>query len=1072
MYLPRGLIAQLYQNLVKRNHAAAPPVLLLVALEPDALCACRILTALLRRDYIPHKIQPIAGYGDLSRAAEDLIRPMRTTHGGSGGVVVCLGVGGMVDLEEIFGMEVDENGSGGTGDVEVWLMDARRPWNLSNVFGTPMGRDSVTEDWLRKRAGVEKGRLQQHYNSSKGGIIVFDDGDIEEELESEREAYCALEEMPEVGEGAESEDEIEDDARLDEPPSGQAPRKRKSWSGDEDSDVNMSDDERPSQRRRSNSGGSIPSTPERRPSRRGLMILGGSSDFSRSDSRSRSTSPAVAAPKEQSIKGLRRQLVVMREKHDKTLQKYYDQGASYSEPVSSLVYSLASELGREDNDLLWNAIVGVSSLELYGRTGSGVGLNPLSAAGGSAGWNGDRGERIRSVLRDEVRRLNPVDIKDLAREATMGDSTGVIPTSARSATDKSIRLSPEPRFLLLRHWSLYESMQHSPYLSARLHIWNDSGRRRLDKLLAKMGVSLAQCKQYYTHMDMDLKRGLRERLLKFAPMYGLDGLVPPAPRGGDSKDGWGFVRCWGWKACLSAIDAGVILGAILEVGDAKSLSTSSLDSSNFVGTQDHSEQALDSATEAQDRITARFYTAYDALADINTLTAHISTAQHLHKAILRTGTALIEKRQIRHLKAFRMAVVKEGPDVQLFTHPGALTKLALWIAEAIVELNGTKGRNRGSELVMAGLDERQGRYVVVGLGGGGATESAKERIAKREKKNREREQKKAAKATEQERKRQARKARLEAAGLEEDEVEDESEEESEEDEESEDEEEIGKSGRNRFGNAFQEVVRETGARVRMDSFEACVIEIKKEDLSGFLERLSMKAVPESLSPGQGWQYWEDAVLARQHRSSYRGRTLFSYEAPDDSVNKHPQKQWLNFDLPLIMNNLKSDPAVNRPDTSVVPDVPVANLRTMRLHKTLAFREGHGWPEQSVRALDISLNAGTRFEDLPQSLRDLARLLFVKYGPIYVGNQNHFMVCRKCLEAYQCLPDNLKEMIDEIYFPDNLFHFDNQSRVHPLLSNRKESRNMRRIVVDLKDLDNAVPSLRTLAKGLRLFKQLR
>ena len=534
----------------------------------------------------------------------------------------------------------------------------------------------------------------------------------------------------------------------------------------------------------------------------------------------------------------------MRNKHDKVLQNYYQLGASYSEPVSSLVYSLASELGREDNDLLWNAIVGVSSLELYGRTGSGVGLNPLSAAGGSAGWNGDRGERIRAVLRDEVRRLNPIDIKDLAREQSMGDTTGVIPTSARSATDKSIRLSPEPRFLLLRHWSLYESMQHSPYLSAKLHIWNDSGRRRLDKLLAKMGVSLSQCKQNYTHMDMDLKRGLRERLLKFAPVYGLDGLVPPAPRGGDSKDGWGFVRCWGWKACLSAIDAGVILGAILEVGDAKSLSTSSLDPSNFVNSsREHSEQATDPTSELQDHLTARFYTAYDALSSVDILTSHIPTAQYLHKAILRTGTTLIEKRQIRHLKAFRIAVVKEGPDVQLFTHPGALTKLALWIAEAIVELNGTKGRNRGSELVMAGLDERMGRYVVVGLGGGGATESAKERIAKRAKKNKEREQKNAAKAADKEKKRQVRLARLEAAGLDEDEVEETEDEESEEEEESDEEEEQSRgSGRNRFGNAFQEVVRETGARVRMDSFEACVIEIRKEDLSGFLERLSMKAV--------------------------------------------------------------------------------------------------------------------------------------------------------------------------------------------------------------------------------------
>ena len=715
MYLPRGLIGHLYQNLVKRNHAYASPVLLLVALEPDALCACRILTALLKRDYIQHKIQPVSGYGDLARATEDLIRPMRTTEGGSGGVVVCLGVGGMVDMEDLLGFEVQEDGGGGPGGVEVWLMDARRPWNLANVFGSSVGPDSVTGEIVRKYPGVDKGRLTQGYQSGRGGIIVFDDGDIEEELESQREAYCALEEMPDVGE----EEDLDDDSDAEDenvPPSGQLPKKRKSWGDDGDSDEEMSDDERPSRRRRSNSQGeSIPSSPETRPARRGLLVtgngLGGSSDFSRSDSRSRSSSPAVAAPKEISVKSLRKQLMAMRNKHTAVLDKYYQLGASYSEPVSSLVYSLASELGREDNDLLWNAIVGVSSLELYGRTGSGMGINPLSSAGGSAGWNGDRGERIRSVLRDEVRRLNPVDLKDVGREASMGDASGVIPTSARSATDKSIRLSPEPRFLLLRHWSLYESMLHSPYLSARLHIWSDHGRRRLDKLLAKMGVSLTQCKQNYTHMDMELKRGLRERLLKFAPVYGLDGLVPPPPRSGEVKDGWGFVRCWGWKACLSAIDAGVILGAMLEVGDAKSLNMSSFEPSNFAPSdQDRSEIAGNTNTDMtahdpQDHITARFWTAYDALTNIDLLVEHISTAQHLHRAILRTGTTLIEKKQIRHLRAFRMAVVKEGPDVRLFTHPGALTKLALWIAEAIVELNGVKSKNKGSELVMAGLDE-------------------------------------------------------------------------------------------------------------------------------------------------------------------------------------------------------------------------------------------------------------------------------------------------------------------------------------------------------------------------------
>jgi cell division control protein 45 len=583
--------------------------------------------------------------------------------------------------------------------------------------------------------------------------------------------------------------------------------------------------------------------------------LGGSSDFSRSDSRSRSASPSIAAPKEKSLKILRKQLMKKRDKYDSVLARYYESGTSYSDPVSSLVYNLASELGREDNDLLWNAIVGVSSLELYGRTNSGVGLNPLTAQGGSAGWNGNRGEQIRSVLRDEVRRLNPVtDAQTVSRDATLGEVWGVIPTSARSATDKSIRLSPEPRFLLLRHWSLYESMLHSPYLSAKLHIWSDAGQKRLAKLLAKMGVSITECKQRYTHMDMELKRGLRERLLKFAPQYGLDGLVPPKSSTGDPKDGWGFVRCWGWKACLSAIDAGVILGAILEVGDAKNLNQSALDSSNFVGTNEHTEMPSSTQEQqdlAQEHITSRFWTAYDALGSIDILVSHISTAQHLHRAILRTGTALIEKKQIRSLRAFRMAVVKEGPDVQLFTHPGALTKLALWIAEAIVELNGTKGKtNKGSELVMAGLDDARGLYVVVGLGGGGATESAKSRLQKREARTKAREARLAAKQEAKEQRRAERRSQNLAAGLEEDEVADESEDEasssdsssSSDDEDDENEADESKSGKNRFGTAFQEVVKKTGARVRMDSFEACVIEIRKQDLSGFLEDLSRRTV--------------------------------------------------------------------------------------------------------------------------------------------------------------------------------------------------------------------------------------
>ncbi|KAI9833765.1 MAG: hypothetical protein M1819_003498 [Sarea resinae] len=867
MFLPRSLISHLYLHLLRSHHPLSPPVLILVALEPDALCACRILTALLKRDYIPHKIQPVSGYGDLSRAGEELVRPMRTSEGGSGGVVVCLGVGGLVDLGDMLSLQVGRDED--MGGVEVWVLDARRPWNLGNVFGGHNTLPSALENdgAALREPGVDRGQIMPSYKPGRGGIIVFDDGDIEEELRTEREAYCALELMPEAGDDDEDDDESDGSDTDNEDDQTNGKKKRKSWS-DREEEESDPDDDRPRQRRRSNSSNSIPSSPSR-PPQHGLTSssagVANASNPSRSPSPSNHDSEQAPAVKQPSARTLRRRLHRIRLKHESVLQAYYSLGASYSEPVSSLAYSLASELGRDDNDLLWMAIVGVGSMELYGRSTTGVGISNLDDTGGSAGWGGERGERIRQILRDEVRRLNPPELSDIGRDINRGEAQGVIPTTARSPTDTSIRLSPEPRFLLVRHWSLYDSMLHSPYLSAKLHIWSDAGRKRLHKLLAKMGVSLSQCKQSYTHMDMELKRNLRQSLLKYAPVYGLDGLVPPAVSVHRGKEGWGFVRSWGWKACLSSTDVGVIAGAILEVGKA---GFTGLESAGWdQGSSQRRELVDEEGTAESEEWVGRFWEAYDALENIDALKSALPTAMHLHRAILRTGTSLIEKRQIRHLRAFRMAVVKEGPDVQLFTHPAALTKLALWLGEAIAEqerdrkgkLGGPRGR--GTPLVVAGLNEARGVYVVVGTGGGGGVVDVVGRRRSREKKA-EKAEARSAKREEREKKRVEReKKRREKARDHdgEDEAEDheaeteteasssdssDSDSDSEDSDDDADADPIRKRGigLNRFGNAFQEVVDDANARVRIDSFEHCVVEVKKEDLAGFLEGLSLKSV--------------------------------------------------------------------------------------------------------------------------------------------------------------------------------------------------------------------------------------
>ena len=852
MYLPRELISHLYTSLLQNHHPLSPPVLILAALSPDALCATRILTSLLKRDYIPHKIQPVAGYADLDKIGNDLISPLKTSRGGSGGVVVCLGVGAMTDVEERWELGVGSTDDSPCNGVEVWVMDARRPWNLDNVFWEPRPQLEEAEEPTQRRhiPGVEKGCIQRSYKAGQGGVIVFDDGDITEELIAERDAYCQLGEMPPIENW---EFDVRYDSQDDSNTSSDS-RKRKSWSDEDEEQGSDEDGERPRQRRRSNSGSSIAS-PRR-------------SDRASSEDSIVSSSQREAKEAQESPEKLRRRLIELQRPLKRVLEEYGGLGTSYSEPISSMMYSLASDLGREDNDMLWLTLVGVSSLELSGHTSTGLGTtnhqtstHPIHQLHQS--WKINRSARTFAILRDEVRRFNP---------STYDHSPSLSPARSvvASPTDTSIRLSPDPRFYLLRHWSLYDSMLHSPYIASRLGIWKDTGTKKLHKLLAKMGFSLSQCRQSYTHMDIALKKSLREQLLKYAPVYGLDDLVPDGRAPSNSNyDGWGFIRSWGWKAQLSALDVGVVVGAILEMGLHDPLVSSISSSSSTSASSQRTTTTTDNIQDRSETFLPRFFAAYDALAPTHPthLLSSIPLAQSLIRAIHRTGSAILAKHQVRHLRAFRMGVVKDGPDLPLFaTSPGALSRLALWIGEAIAvsERERKDDRDRGgaacTPLVLAALDEQRAAYLIVGLGGGMGSGSKAEveagnerreaRKARQEGKKMRKEERAKAKAAEK----AVRELDGESSDDEDEEEEEEEDSEVDSSDESEDEEANETRlkdqhkrgyGRNRFGLAFEEVKNELGPdriRVKQDTFDHCVVEVAKEDLGGFLESLSSKTV--------------------------------------------------------------------------------------------------------------------------------------------------------------------------------------------------------------------------------------
>ena len=92
----------------------------------------------------------------------------------------------------------------------------------------------------------------------------------------------------------------------------------------------------------------------------------------------------------------------------------------------------------------------------------------------------------------------------------------------------------------------------------------------------------------------------------------------------------------------------------------------------------------------------------------------------VHKAIIRQGTSIIDKQDIKTMRSHRVVVLTQGPDLHLFQHPGMLTRLALWLIDALrdrLPATAVASRSKKKELpfILACLNEAKGTYIVAGI---------------------------------------------------------------------------------------------------------------------------------------------------------------------------------------------------------------------------------------------------------------------------------------------------------------------------------------------------------------------
>lgn len=58
----------------------------------------------------------------------------------------------------------------------------------------------------------------------------------------------------------------------------------------------------------------------------------------------------------------------------------------------------------------------------------------------------------------------------------------------------NIMIEQELKLMLLRHWSLHESIQHSNYVVSKLELWREPGQQKFKEFLSLVRVPLEQAK--------------------------------------------------------------------------------------------------------------------------------------------------------------------------------------------------------------------------------------------------------------------------------------------------------------------------------------------------------------------------------------------------------------------------------------------------------------------------------------------------------------------------------------------------------------------------------------------------
>ena len=147
------------------------------------------------------------------------------------------------------------------------------------------------------------------------------------------------------------------------------------------------------------------------------------------------------------------------------------------------------------------------------------------------------------------------------------------------------------------------------------------------------------------------------------------------------------IRDRGYRGSISASEFVEALTALLEVGNSTDKDSIKINDGKSEDTDGEEEEVnnVQKLTNLRKKWVSNFWLSWDALDDrkVELLNRGIQLAQDLQKAIFNTGVAILEKKLIKHLRIYRLCVLQDGPDLDLYRNPLTLLRLGNWLIRCV-----------------------------------------------------------------------------------------------------------------------------------------------------------------------------------------------------------------------------------------------------------------------------------------------------------------------------------------------------------------------------------------------------